>query len=58
MELLLVIVISCALGPLALRFGQDSQDRLRSREESAAACGMAWDKSSTCPLTLTTSLGD
>ena len=43
MELLLAIVAIAALGPLALRFGQDSRGRLRSREDQAARWGMTWD---------------
>jgi hypothetical protein len=42
MELLIILAVLCALGPLAMRFGYDSGNRLRSHEEDAAACGMRW----------------
>ena len=43
MELLVIVFALCVLGLLATRFGYDSRDGLRSREEEAAAAGMFWD---------------
>jgi hypothetical protein len=43
MELLVIVFALCMLGLLATRFGYDSRDGLRSREEDAASTGMIWD---------------
>jgi Tfp pilus assembly protein PilE len=43
MELLIVVAVLCLLGLLAMHYGCDSQYRLRSREEEAAALGLTWD---------------
>jgi hypothetical protein len=42
MDALLVLTLLCALGPLALHFGYDSRDRLRSAEHDLARQGFAW----------------
>jgi hypothetical protein len=42
MDLLLVLVLFCGLGLLALHYGHDSRDALRSAEENLARRGMAW----------------
>lgn len=43
MELWVIVVALCVLGPLAARFGVDSTPGLSSQEEEAAATGMTWD---------------
>jgi hypothetical protein len=42
MDLLLVLVFFCGLGLLALRYGHDSRDALRSAEDDLARRGVAW----------------
>jgi hypothetical protein len=42
MELLLVLALLCALGLLAARWGVDSRESLRSKEEQLAALGLTW----------------
>jgi hypothetical protein len=42
MELLSIAFALGALGRRAARFGHDRRARLRSREERAAAWGLAW----------------
>jgi hypothetical protein len=42
-ELWVIVVALCVLGPLAARFGVDSTPGLSSHEEEAAAAGMTWD---------------
>jgi hypothetical protein len=43
-----IAIVTClvALGALALRFGHDSRDRMRGKEEQYASYGMTWDDSS------------
>ena len=43
MELLIIVLALCLLGSLAIMFGTDSCDGIRSREEEAAGYGMSWD---------------
>ena len=43
MELFVIVFALCLLGLLATRFGYDSRDVLRSREDEAATTGMIWD---------------
>jgi hypothetical protein len=44
MELLVVFGAFIALAVLALRFGQDSRDGIRSQEEILALRGVRWDR--------------
>jgi hypothetical protein len=43
MELLLLLALLLLLDLLALRYGHDSRDRLRSDEERLAASGITWN---------------
>ena len=42
MDALIVLAMLLALGPLALRFGYDSRDHVRSREHALALSGVTW----------------
>ena len=42
MGLLIIVIALCALALIAPRFGDDSRDRLHSREEDAAGWGVTW----------------
>jgi len=42
MDALIIMALLCALGPLAMRFGYDSRDLLRSKEHELALSGVAW----------------
>ena len=44
MELLLLLSLLILLDLLALRYGHDSRERLRSDEERLAARGFKWDQ--------------
>lgn len=45
MELLVILAVLIAFDLLALRYGYDSRDRLRSDEEQQAAHGLTWPES-------------
>jgi hypothetical protein len=42
MEVLVVVALLCALAVLAARWGVDSRESLRSKEEELAALGLTW----------------
>ena len=42
LDALLVLALLCALGPLAMRFGYDSRDLVRSEEHEFARHGVVW----------------
>ncbi|MDQ3809956.1 MAG: hypothetical protein M3336_06660 [Chloroflexota bacterium] len=42
MELLIILFVLCALGPLAARFGYDSRVGLFSKEQDLGARGVTW----------------
>lgn len=43
MDLVVLVVALCALGLLAIRFGRDSRDLLRTKEHELEARGYRWD---------------
>ena len=49
MELLVVLALLVALGVLAHRYGYDSRERPRSREEELAAGGITWERQPVAP---------
>ena len=42
MEAIAIVFAFIALGVLSIRFGHDSRDGLRGREEELASSGMTW----------------
>jgi len=42
MELLIILFVLCALGPLAARYGYDSRPGLPSKERELGARGVTW----------------
>jgi hypothetical protein len=42
MDALIILMLLCALGPLALRFGYDSRDLVRSQEHELALRAVEW----------------
>jgi hypothetical protein len=43
-EAIVIVFVLIALGVLSMRFGHDSRDGLRGREEELASLGMTWGK--------------
>jgi hypothetical protein len=44
MELLILLVLLCGLGALAIQFGRDSWDGAPSEEQVLAGYGLIWDE--------------
>ena len=44
MELLVMVALMGGLVALAVRYGYDSRDTYRSKEEELALCGLRWER--------------
>ena len=43
MEAIIILALVVGVGILAVRYGADSREGLRSKEQELAACGMRWE---------------